>query len=128
MANSDSRFQISDGAGVIGEAIAEMIAARHESDQSFGRIITRLELVERENVELRKQLLEERLEWYTEEQLAERMQCSVDTLQRLRRNKKIPYERLSAKLIRYCSLDEPAIAKALRVQPKEDKGRRLKAA
>lgn len=126
MAIPDSRFKIQDGgagADFIGEAIAEVIAARHESDQLFGRIVTRLELVERENIELRKQFLEKDLVWYTEEQLAARMQCSVDTLQRLRRRKKIPYERLTARLIRYCSLDEPRIAKLLRVEPKPEVAR-----
>jgi hypothetical protein len=101
----------------IGEAIGEVIAARHSIVEVLQRTQTRLEIVERRNLELEKLNLENKLRWYTEEQLAQRIGCSVDTLARLRQRKKIPYAKFGARVFRYSSLDEVEIAKLLRVKP-----------
>jgi len=77
MAIQDSKFEVRCApVDFIGEAIGEVIAARRESDDLFGRVIVRLELVERENVELRKRLAQEQPEYFTGAQVANILQVS----------------------------------------------------
>jgi hypothetical protein len=102
----------------ISDAIGEVILARQATETALQAVQHALEVVERENVELRKQILESDLRWYTEEALAQRIGCSADVLARLRKKKRIPYTRFSPRLFRYSSLDELQIARLLAVEPK----------
>ena len=104
-----------NAASAIDVAIGEMIDAERDVATSLKRARFALITAEEENRRLRDELRKSDLRWYTEQQLAERMGVSADTLARLRRKKKIPCVKLGPTLFRYSSLDEVAIAQILRL-------------
>lgn len=69
--------------------------------------------LQEENRRLRREVLTKEVRWYTEQQLAERIGISKDTLARLRRLKKIPCVKFTPSVIRYSSIQEAAIAELL---------------
>ena len=104
----------------IGNAIGEVIVARQATEEALRSAQSALEIVERENVELRKQLVAASFEYFTEEEAAARLGVSKDFLVSLRKRKKIPVVKLSPRVYRHTTETLVRIAELLEVKPKPE--------
>ena len=68
---------------------------------------------------LRQEVVKAQLRYLTEQQLADELQVSKDTIARLRRRKKIPFVQLKPGLYRYTSEQKARIAELCEVKPKQ---------
>lgn len=101
----------------ISDVVDLLYAARLATDEALRRAEYALEAKERELEQLRREMVESDVRWYSEPELAARIGIGEDTLARLRRQKKIPCSKFG-RLVRYSSLDELEIAKRCQVKAK----------
>jgi hypothetical protein len=121
--NSTSPFDLKPGTvdrslqTPVDRAIDELIDARHRSNDAIRFAQVALEDAAREIDKLRRQLIESDVRWYSETALAKRIGVSKKMVSDLRKARKIPFSKFG-RLVKYSSLDELEIAKAVQVRPK----------
>lgn len=112
-----------ESTSLIANAHQRLAEAEASTLQALGCARGALALVEEENRELRREALDRKMLFYTEEEFAERLKVSRSTLQRLRRTHKLEYL-LVGQQVRYSEVHVALAVEALTAKTTE--GRRHK--
>ena len=104
----------------VDNALSEMRRFEREAESIVRSSRYALQDAQQEIASLRAELVKAKFEWFTEEAAAAALGVSTDFLAGLRKQKKIPVVKLSARVYRHTSSTLVRIAEMLEVKPKPE--------